>query len=224
MFERLTDEAREVMAMAHQEAQGFNHEYLGTEHVLLGLVKQGAGAGATVLKHHDIDLHKVRMEVEKLVKRGPNMVPTGKLPLTPRAKKVIKYAIEEARSLNHNYVGTEHLLLGLLREEDGIAAEVLMNLGQKLEDVRAEVLNEDVARDENLTTREREVLALITEGYSTAEIAKRLYLSPKTIQSYRQSLGRKHGCSRTPTLDGFCRFLTNLVADMSTTPEEMRSP
>jgi ATP-dependent Clp protease ATP-binding subunit ClpC len=141
MFERFTDRARKVMALANQEAQRFNHEYIGTEHILLGLVKEGSGVGANVLKNLDVDLRKVRLEVEKLVKSGPEMVTMGKLPQTPRAKKVIEYAIEEARNLNHNYVGTEHLLLGLLREQDGVAAQVLMNLGLKLEEVREEVLN-----------------------------------------------------------------------------------
>ncbi len=141
MFERFTDRARKVMALANQEAQRFNHEYIGTEHVLLGLVKEGSGVGANVLKNLDVDLRKVRLEVEKLVKSGPDMVTMGKLPQTPRAKKVIEYAIEEARNLNHNYVGTEHLLLGLLREHDGVAAQVLMNLGLKLDEVREEVLN-----------------------------------------------------------------------------------
>src|SRR5690242_14693103 len=141
MFERFTDRARKVMALANQEAQRFNHEYIGTEHILLGLVKEGSGVGANVLKNLDVDLRKVRLEVEKLVKSGPDMVTMGKLPQTPRAKKVIEYAIEEARNLNHNYVGTEHLLLGLLREHDGVAAQVLMNLSLKLEEVREEVLN-----------------------------------------------------------------------------------
>ncbi len=141
MFERFTDRARKVMALANQEAQRFNHEYIGTEHILLGLVKEGSGVGANVLKNLSVDLRKVRLEVEKLVHSGPDMVTMGKLPQTPRAKKVIEYAIEEARNLNHNYVGTEHLLLGLLREHDGVAAQVLMNLGLKLEEVREEVLN-----------------------------------------------------------------------------------
>ena len=121
MFERLTDRARKVMALANQEAQRFNHEYIGTEHILLGLVKEGSGVAANVLKNLDVDLRKIRLEVEKLVQSGPEMVTMGKLPQTPRAKKVLEYAIEEARNLNHNYVGTEHLLLGLLREQDGVA-------------------------------------------------------------------------------------------------------
>jgi len=141
MFERFTDRARKVMALANQEAQRFNHEYVGTEHVLLGLVKEGQGVAANVLSNLSVDLKKIRLEVEKIVKSGPAMVTMGKLPQTPRAKKVIEFAIEEARNLGHNYVGTEHLLLGLLREHDGVAAQVLMNLGLKLDEVRAEVLN-----------------------------------------------------------------------------------
>ena len=141
MFERFTDRARKVMALANGEAQRFNHEYIGTEHVLLGLIKEGGGVGANVLKNLDLDLRKVRLEVEKLVKSGPDMVTLGKLPQTPRTRKVIEYAIEEARNLNHNYVGTEHLLLGLMRERDGVAACVLMNLGLNLEETREEVLN-----------------------------------------------------------------------------------
>src|SRR5579871_2963049 len=141
MYERFTDRARKVMQLANQEAQRFNHEYIGTEHILLGLVKEGSGVAANVLKNLEVDLRKIRLEVEKIVQSGPDMVTMGKLPQTPRAKKVIEYAIEEARNLNHNYVGTEHLLLGLLREQEGVAAQVLMNLNLKLDEVREEVLN-----------------------------------------------------------------------------------
>src|ERR1043165_2854656 len=141
MYERFTDRARKVMQLANQEAQRFNHEYIGTEHILLGLVKEGGGVAANVLRNLDIDLRNIRQEVQKIVQPGPDMVTMGKMPQTPRAKKVIEYSIEEARNLNHNYVGTEHLLLGLLREQEGVAAQVLMNLGLKLEDVREEVLN-----------------------------------------------------------------------------------
>src|SRR5437588_2026103 len=121
MYERFTDRARKVMQLANQEAQRFNHEYIGTEHILLGLVKEGSGVAANVLKNLDIDLRRICLEVEKIVQAGPDMVTMGKLPQTPRAKKVIEYSIEEARNLNHNYVGTEHLLLGLLREQEGAA-------------------------------------------------------------------------------------------------------
>ena len=112
MYERFTDRARKVMQLANQEAQRFNHEYIGTEHILLGLIKEGSGVAANVLKNLDVDLRKIRLEVEKLVQSGPDMVTMGKLPQTPRAKKVIEYSMEEARNLNHNYVGTEHILLG----------------------------------------------------------------------------------------------------------------
>jgi ATP-dependent Clp protease ATP-binding subunit ClpC len=190
MFERLTDRARKVMALANQEAQRFNHEYIGTEHILLGLVKEGSGVGANVLKNLDIDLRKVRLEVEKLVKSGPEMVTMGKLPQTPRAKKVIEYAIEEARNLNHNYVGTEHLLLGLLREHDGVAAQVLMNLGLKLEEVRDEVLN------------------LLGAGVEPEEQA------PEAGEPTTGAQGgprRAAGKSKTPALDSFGRDLTELA-------------
>jgi ATP-dependent Clp protease ATP-binding subunit ClpC len=185
MYERFTDRARKVMALANQEAQRFNHEYIGTEHILLGLVKEGSGVGATVLKNLDIDLRKVRLEVEKLVKSGPDMVTMGKLPQTPRAKKVIEYAIEEARNLGHNYVGTEHLLLGLLRERDGVAAQVLMNLGLKLEEVREEVLNllgagvESEANPENKEAKTKSrTPALDSFGRDLTELAREGALDP----------------------------------------------
>src|SRR5216110_78340 len=187
MFERFTDRARKVMALANQEAQRFNHEYIGTEHILLGLVKEGSGVGANVLKNLDVDLRKVRLEVEKLVKSGPDMVTMGKLPQTPRAKKVIEYAIEEARNLNHNYVGTEHLLLGLLREHDGVAAQVLMNLGLKLEEVREEVLNllgagveseEPQAQEKQGTKGKSKTPALDSFGRDLTELAREGQLDP----------------------------------------------
>jgi ATP-dependent Clp protease ATP-binding subunit ClpC len=183
MYERFTDRARKVMQLANQEAQRFNHEYIGTEHILLGLVKEGSGVAANVLKNLDIDLRKIRLEVEKIVQSGPDMVTMGKLPQTPRAKKVIEYSIEEARNLNHNYVGTEHLLLGLLREQEGVAAQVLMNLGLKLEDVREEVLN---LLGHNMPTEESG-----SGGGSERQSAK--------------------GKSKTPALDSFGRDLTELA-------------
>lgn len=140
MYERFTSRARKVMELATEEAKRFNHEYVGTEHVLLGLVKEGSGVAAHVLKNFDIDLDKIRLEVEKIICSGPEKVTMDRLPLTPRTKKVIEYAIEECKKFDHNYVGTEHLLLGLLREIEGVAAQVLMNLGLQLPDVRAEVL------------------------------------------------------------------------------------
>src|SRR3954465_12016761 len=185
MYERFTDRARKVMQLANQEAQRFNHEYIGTEHILLGLVKEGSGVAANVLKNLDIDLRKIRLEVEKIVQggQGSEMVTMGKLPQTPRAKKVIEYSIEEARNLNHNYVGTEHLLLGLLREQEGVAAQVLMNLGLRLEDVREEVLN------------------LLGHNMETDE-------SSESAGGERQAT---KGKSKTPALDSFGRDLTELA-------------
>ena len=139
MFERFTARARKVMALANQEAQRFNHEYIGTEHILLGLIKEGSGVGANVLRNLDVDLHKVRRAVEQHVSPGPEMMASAKLPQTPRAKKVIEYAVFEARDLNHNYIGTEHLLLGLLRIEKGVAANVLTEFDLKLDQIREEV-------------------------------------------------------------------------------------
>ncbi|MFH1549184.1 MAG: ATP-dependent Clp protease ATP-binding subunit [Planctomycetota bacterium] len=140
MFDRFTDRARKVMSLARQEAQKLNHDYIGTEHILLGLVQEGSGVAATVLRNLDIELKKIRIELEKMVKSGSPTMTVGQLPFTPRAKRVLELSAEEANNLNHNYIGTEHLLLGLLREQDGYAARVLMNLGVKLEDVREEVL------------------------------------------------------------------------------------
>jgi ATP-dependent Clp protease ATP-binding subunit ClpA len=142
MYERFTDRARKVMQLANQEAQRFNHEHIRTEHVLLGLVKEGSGVAANVLKNLDVDLATVRSEVEKLVPcAGSEKSLPGRLPPTPRTKRVINHAIEEARNLNHNYVGTEHLLLGLLRSGEGVAVRVLTNIGLKLDTVREEVMN-----------------------------------------------------------------------------------
>jgi ATP-dependent Clp protease ATP-binding subunit ClpC len=199
MFERFTDRARKVMALANQEAQRFNHEYIGTEHILLGLVKEGSGVGANVLKNLDVDLRKVRLEVEKLVKAGPEMVTMGKLPQTPRAKKVIEYAIEEARNLNHNYVGTEHLLLGLLREHDGVAAQVLRNLGLKLEEVREEVLNLLGASGESEEASGAGGLAGAAGAASGGGGAA----------GERAAKGK----SKTPALDSFGRDLTELARE-----------
>jgi ATP-dependent Clp protease ATP-binding subunit ClpC len=139
MHERFTDRARKVMERANQQAIRFNHGCVGTEHILLGMVEKHSGVAINVLKNLDIDLQRIRVDVETFLSSGPDKVTSRSLPQTPRAKLVIELAIEEARNLRHNYVGTEHLLLGLIREEEGVAAQVLMNLGLKLEDVRNEI-------------------------------------------------------------------------------------
>jgi ATP-dependent Clp protease ATP-binding subunit ClpC len=182
------------MQLANQEAQRFNHEYIGTEHILLGLIKEGSGVAANVLKNLEVDLRKIRLEVEKLVQSGPDMVTMGKLPQTPRAKKVIEYSMEEARNLGHNYVGTEHILLGLLREQEGVAAQVLMNLGLKLEEVR------------------EEVLSLLGHGLEGAEGSER---GGAVGAGGGGGAGAgeqpRAGKSKTPALDSFGRDLTELA-------------
>src|SRR5215211_1831699 len=138
-FDKFTERARKVLQLAQEEAQRFNHNYIGTEHILLGLVCEGDGIGTRVLNNLGIELHKVRSAVEFIIERGDRMV-MGEIGLTPRAKRVIELAVDEARRLNHHYIGTEHLLLGLVREGEGIAAGVLGSLGVSLEKVRAQVM------------------------------------------------------------------------------------
>ncbi len=145
MYERFTDRARKVMQLANQEAERFHHEYIGTEHMLLGLIREGTGVGATVLRNLGVDLQHIVLEVENLIEKlilsSPKLSLPRKLPHTPRAKMAAEQAMNEARSLKHKTVGTEHLLLGLLYEKEGLAAVVLMNLGVTLEKARAEVRN-----------------------------------------------------------------------------------
>jgi ATP-dependent Clp protease ATP-binding subunit ClpC len=140
-FNRFTERARKVILLAKEEAKRFNHDYIGTEHILLGLVREGEGVAAAVLANFGLSPDKIKVEVEKLVQPGPATVISGDLPFTPKAKKVIELAMDEARSLGHNYIGTEHLLLGLIREGEGVASQVLMNMGLELEKVREEVMN-----------------------------------------------------------------------------------
>ena len=185
MFDRFTDRARKVMGLARQEAQRLNHEYIGTEHILLGLVQEGSGVAANVLKNLDIDLKKVRHEVEKLVKTGPSMVTMGQLPFTPRAKKVLELALEEASNLGHNYIGTEHILLGLIREHDGKAAKVLTNLNVQLDTVRNEILD-----------------------FLGAELPQ-----TDTEKESAQPNQPSNSKSKTPALDSFGRDLTDLARE-----------
>jgi ATP-dependent Clp protease ATP-binding subunit ClpC len=138
-FEKFTERARKVLSLAQDEAQRFNHNYIGTEHLLLGLVREGDGVAAKVLANLGVELNKVRSAVEFIIGRGDRIV-LGEIGLTPRAKKVIELAVDEARRLNHHYIGTEHLLLGLVREGEGIAAGVLESLGVNLEKVRSQTI------------------------------------------------------------------------------------
>jgi len=140
MFNRFTERARKVIILAKEEARRFNHDYIGTEHILLGLIREGEGVAAAVLQKLGLSLENIRLEIEKLVQPGPTTQIIGDIPFTPRAKKALELAAEEARSLGHNYIGTEHLLLGLLREGEGVASQVLLNLGLDLNTVRNEVM------------------------------------------------------------------------------------
>lgn len=187
MFDKFTDRARKIIAIAQKEAERFRHDYIGTEHVLLGLVKEGSGVAVTALNNLGVDVDKVRGEIEKLVVSRQKDSPHTPLPFTPQAKKVLELASEEARALGHPYIGTEHVLLGLLRENESVAAQVLINLHLKLEDVRQEILD----------------LLGATEPVAQAPAP--------TGRAERRSgdkFGPKKSESQTPALDAFGRDLT----------------
>mgnify|MGYP000494629732 CR=1 FL=1 len=142
MYDRLTPRAKKVISYARQEAQRLGHKYIGTEHLLLGLIREGTGMAATVLHKLEVEPKRIRLEVEKIVKNGSEVSYTGKdLPFAPRTKKALQYAVEEAKRLGHNYIGTEHLLLGLLKEKDGVAAQVLTQLGVDVDEVQEELFD-----------------------------------------------------------------------------------
>jgi len=184
-----TDRVRKVLQMAREEAARLHHEYVGTEHILLGLIREGEGVAAAVLANLQVDLEEVQQKIEDTVKKGKAAAAAGSdLPYTSRAKKVLELAMSEARELNHSYVGTEHLLLGLLREEKGIAAQVLTDAGVNLEQARAEVLR--------LLGSEMPPQAGAGAGATAA---------PAPQKSEKKS--------KTPALDHFCRDLTQLAAD-----------
>ena len=139
MFERFTDRARRVVVLAQEEARMLNHNYIGTEHILLGLIHEGEGVAAKALESLGISLEAVRQQVEEIIGQG-QQAPSGHIPFTPRAKKVLELSLREALQLGHNYIGTEHILLGLIREGEGVAAQVLVKLGGDLHRVRQQVI------------------------------------------------------------------------------------
>src|SRR6059036_3062588 len=186
-----TDRVRKVLQMAREEAARLHHEYVGTEHILLGLIREGEGVAAAVLTNLNVDLEEIQQKIEETVKKGKAAAAAGPdLPYTSRAKKVLELAMSEARELSHSYVGTEHLLLGLLREEKGIAAQVLTDAGVNLEAARAETL--------------RILGTEMPQGGATAQQGGG---APQTAQPK----GEKK--SKTPALDHFCRDLTQLAAE-----------
>jgi ATP-dependent Clp protease ATP-binding subunit ClpC len=141
MFERFTDQARRVVVLAQEESRMLNHNYIGTEHLLLGLIHEGDGGAATALEAMGISLEAVRQQVEEIVGKGQE-APSGHIPFTPRAKKVLELSLRESLQLSHNYIGTEHILLGLVREGDGLAAQILVRLGADMAEVREQVLRQ----------------------------------------------------------------------------------
>ncbi|HEX6602953.1 MAG TPA: Clp protease N-terminal domain-containing protein, partial [Solirubrobacterales bacterium] len=192
-----TERVRKVLAMAREEAARLHHEYVGTEHILLGLIREGEGVAAAVLQNLSVDLDEIQQKIEETVKKGKAAQTTGPdLPYTSRAKKVLELAMSEARELNHSYVGTEHLLLGLLREEKGIAAQVLTDAG----------VNLDAARAETLRLLGTEMPQGGAAGSPTAQQG-----GSGSTQSQQAPKGEKK--SKTPALDHFCRDLTQLAAE-----------
>ena len=139
MFERFTERARQVVVLAQEEARMLSHNYIGTEHILLGLLREGHGVGARALESLGISVEAARQQILEMIGRG-EQAPSGHIPFTPRAKKVLELSLSEAMQLGHNYIGTEHILLGLIREGDGVAAQVLVNLGADLNRTRQQVI------------------------------------------------------------------------------------
>ena len=185
-----TPRAQQVLALARKEADRFNHNFLGTEHLLLGLIKLGQGVAVNVIQKMGLDLETVRMEVEKQVGTGPDQKMIGNIPYTPRVKKVLALASREAKALNHTYVGTEHILLGLLREGDGVAAKVLKNLDVDIEQCRQEILKE---LDPNLAGEESSIPPEASSGEKAAAGSE------------------KKGEVKTPALKAFGRDLTEIA-------------
>ncbi|HMM42067.1 MAG TPA: ATP-dependent Clp protease ATP-binding subunit [Thermomicrobiales bacterium] len=195
-FEKFTERARKVLTLAQEEAQRFNHNYIGTEHLLLGLVREGDGVAARVLSNMGVQLPKVRSAVEFIIGRGESVI-MGEIGLTPRAKKVIELAVDEARRLNHHYIGTEHLLLGLVREGEGIAAGVLESLGVNLEKVRAQVMqvvSQNAGYQQSKQTTKTPYLDAL--GFDLTEAARQTKLDPiigrqNEIERVMQILSRR---------------------------------
>ena len=181
MFERFTDRARRVVVLAQEEARMLNHDYIGTEHIFLGLIHEGEGVAAAALESLGVSMAKARDQVREIIGQG-EVFPSGHLPFTPRAKKVLELSLREALQLGHSYIGTEHILLGLIREGEGVGAQVLIKLGASLDRAREEVIRlleggvvdtEDVPREPAeppgfpLSSKGRAVLALADEFAAT---------------------------------------------------------
>ena len=140
MFERFTERARQVVVLAQDEARALGHQYIGTEHLLLGLLREKEGLAARALDSLNVTIDEVRAQVERIVGRGDDGATTGQVPFTPRAKKTLELALREGQALGHNYIGTEHILLGLARQDEGVAGQILSALGADVDTVRRHVI------------------------------------------------------------------------------------
>ena len=173
MFKRFTERARRVIILAREEAELYRHEYLGTEHILQGVIKDGGGIAVAIVQKSGVDLTQLKKELEKSLPRSSNSLIIGDIPFTSRAKKVLEFAVEEARSLNHNYIGTEHLLLGLLKEKEGVACRVLNSFGMFFDDVREKIVemfkeptetNREVGKTPTLDEFSRDLTKMALDG------------------------------------------------------------
>ena len=182
-----TPRAQQVLALARKEADRFNHNYVGTEHILLGLIKLGQGVAVSVLQNMGLDLETVRMEVEKQVGSGPESKISGNIPYTPRVKKVLSLSNKEAEQLDHSYIGTEHILLGLLREGEGVAARVLASLNVDINQTR------------------QEILAEIDPNFNPEEMGE------GDFEGFEDEGSESEGKTKTPALKAFGRNLTKMA-------------
>ncbi|MFA5117558.1 MAG: ATP-dependent Clp protease ATP-binding subunit [Candidatus Omnitrophota bacterium] len=226
MFNRFTERARKVIILAKEEAKRFNHDYIGTEHILLGLIREGEGVAASVLEKMGLSLENIRLEIEKLVQPGPTTQIIGDLPFTPRSKKALELSAEEAHALGHNYIGTEHILLGLIREEEGVASQVLINLGLDLETVRNKIM--EVLGSElpgfGQPAAKKKTPALDAFGRDLTALAKEAKLDPvigreKEIERVIQILSRRTknnpvllgeaGVGKTAIVEGLAQLIVS---------------
>ncbi len=221
MFKRFTERARRVIILAREEAELYRHEYLGTEHILQGIIKDGGGIAVALLQKSGVDLNQIKSELEKNLPRSSNSLVIGDIPFTSRAKKVLEFAVEEARSLNHNYIGTEHLLLGLLKEKEGVACRVLNGFGMYFDDVKEKL--EEMFREPSEATREagktptldefsRDLTAMATQGKldpiigRSKEIERMIQILSRRTKNNPVLIGEP-GVGKTAIVEGLAQLI-----------------